>query len=176
VRTPGLLHEAYQAFHRYSLGNQVLAIEQCRRRQLWPGPISTYRGWQKLGRQVIKGAKALVLCMPVTSKQRQEEQPGVEQQPDGTVPESEPIGTGFILRPYWFVLSQTQGEPYQLPPAPGWDQATALANLGVQEVAFESMDGNTQGYAQGHTLAINPVAGLPHKTLFHAVWCQVWNI
>ena len=33
---------------------------------------------------------------------------------------------------------------------------------------FESLDGNTQGYAKaGRQVAINPVAALPHKTLFH---------
>lgn len=165
VRTPGLLHEAYQAFHRYSLGNQVLAIEQCNRRKLSPGPINTYVGWQKLGRHVIKGEKALTLCMPVTSKKRAEEQAGPVQ--DGAAPEPEAVSMRFMLRPYWFVLSQTEGEPYVMPSVPAWEQAAALANLGVQEVAFESIDGNTQGYAQGSTVAINPVAALPHKTMFH---------
>jgi Zn-dependent peptidase ImmA (M78 family) len=28
-------------------------------------------------------------------------------------------------------------------------------------------NGNCQGYASGHTIAINPVAALPHKTRFH---------
>ena len=32
---------------------------------------------------------------------------------------------------------------------------------------FLSLDGNIQGYAQGRTLAINPLAPLKHKTRFH---------
>jgi hypothetical protein len=35
------------------------------------------------------------------------------------------------------------------------------------ERSFASTNGNIQGYAYDRTLAINPVAALPHKTLFH---------
>jgi antirestriction protein ArdC len=34
-------------------------------------------------------------------------------------------------------------------------------------VAFDHSDGNCQGYASGRTIAVNPVAILPHKTRFH---------
>ena len=65
---PGTLSAAYSAFHRYSIGNQVLAMFQCAARELPLGPISTYKGWKAKGRQVKRGAKALTLCMPVTIK------------------------------------------------------------------------------------------------------------
>jgi hypothetical protein len=48
-----------------------------------------------------------------------------------------------------------------------WDAARALAALDVEETAFAALDGNTLGYAQGRTIAINPVNPLPHKTRFH---------
>lgn len=34
VTKPGLIMEAYSAFHRYSIGNQILALVQCRERGL----------------------------------------------------------------------------------------------------------------------------------------------
>ena len=170
VRTPGLLHKAYRAFHNYSLGNQVLAVVQCYHRNLAPGPINTYPGWQRLGRQVMKGEKALVLCMPVTTNKHRNDPPSVEredQQEEGTAHESEATVTRFVFRNNWFVLSQTEGEPYQLPAMQAWEKAVALETLEVQEVPFVSFDGNSQGYAQGRSIAINPVAALPYKTLFH---------
>ena len=64
LENPGRSHEAYRAFHRYSRGNQFLALSQTGREE----PINTYKGWQSLGRQVKKGSKAITLLMPVTAK------------------------------------------------------------------------------------------------------------
>ena len=50
---------------------------------------------------------------------------------------------------------------------PSWDKAKALGKLNISEVAFDYPDGNCQGYASGRTIAVNPVAALPHKTRFH---------
>jgi hypothetical protein len=50
---------------------------------------------------------------------------------------------------------------------PEWDKAAALTALDVTEIPFEHYDGNTQGYAKARTVAINPVAANPFKTLFH---------
>ena len=33
--------------------------------------------------------------------------------------------------------------------------------------AFHHLDGNAQGYATGRTVAVSPVAFMPHRTLFH---------
>src|SRR5215212_2926144 len=66
VSIPGTINAAYSAFHNYSLGNQLLALAQCRARQLQPGPIATFNGWREKDRFVRKGEKALILCMPVT--------------------------------------------------------------------------------------------------------------
>ena len=40
VEEPGTLSAAYQQFHNYSLGNQLLAMFQCQERGLRPGPRS----------------------------------------------------------------------------------------------------------------------------------------
>src|SRR5919205_1378187 len=73
VNKPGLIMEAYSAFHNYSIGNQILALVQCQLRGIQPGPINTFPKWQTLGRIVKRGEKALTLCMPVTRKRRNEE-------------------------------------------------------------------------------------------------------
>ena len=43
VEKPGRMLEAYTAFHNYSFGNALLALEQCIRRNLQPGPLNTYQ-------------------------------------------------------------------------------------------------------------------------------------
>src|SRR5215813_12771817 len=73
VNKPGLIMDAYSAFHNYSIGNQILAIAQCQLRGLEPGPINTFPGWQALGRNVIRGERALTLCMPITRSVLNEE-------------------------------------------------------------------------------------------------------
>ena len=74
----------------------------------------------------------------------------------------------FAYRGRWFVLSQTEGKPYEPVSVPAWSEERALTTLGIRIVPFDHLDGNVQGYAtpQGD-IAINPVAALPHKTLFH---------
>src|SRR5882672_9333244 len=44
---------------------------------------------------------------------------------------------------------------------------TGLANLGIERMPFDSTDGNCEGYARDGRIAINPLAQLPVKTLFH---------
>ena len=159
VNTPGLILQAYAAFHTYSTGNQLLALWQCRTRGLTPGPIATYPGWQAKGRQVRKGEKALTLLMPITVKDKRPEIVGTDDEGK--------TFTTFVYKPHWFVLAQTEGD--ELPPVeiPAFDAARALAALGIERVAFESLNGNSQGYASKQQIAINPLAELPHKTLFH---------
>src|SRR5262245_28753532 len=157
VQKPGLISEAFHAFHCYSFGNRMLALDQCRLRALAPGPISTYKGWQEKGRQVRKGEKAIVLCRPLIRTFENE------------LGEQETIITGFVERPFWFLLSQTDGEPVEFPPTPTWDRSRALAVLDIREVPFTELDGNTLGYARGREIAISPLSPMPHETFFHEV-------
>ena len=88
VTDPGIVSRAYSAFHRYSIGNQLLALVQCVERGILPGPISTFVGWKEKGRYVRRGERAMVLCMPVTCKRKA----------DDHAEESE-IFTRFVFRP-----------------------------------------------------------------------------
>jgi antirestriction protein ArdC len=107
--------EAYTAFHNYSFGNALLALEQCIRRNLQPGPLNTYNGWLERKRQVRKGEKGITLCMPMPFKKA--------TQTDGVKDETAEPQTcyAFRFRAYWFVLAQTEGEDTPIPPIPGFD-------------------------------------------------------
>ena len=158
VSKPGTILSAYSAFWNYSAGNQILAYMQCAAREIPVGPISTYKGWQNLGRQVRKGQKALMLCMPVSYKKKVKDDRGEE---------TEEVRQTFVYRRNWFVVTQTDGADVPAEPIPGWERATALKALNVEEIPFEHPDGNAQGYARGQAIAINPVAAIPEKTTFH---------
>jgi hypothetical protein len=158
VTEPGRIHEAYTAFHRFSIGNQLLALFECSARGIEPGPLATFPAWKEKGRHVRKGEKAITLCMPVTCKRT----PASDDDPDA--PQT---FTRFIYRPRWFVLAQTDGEPLTAELAPAWDRAAALASLNIEEIPFDHMDGNCQGFARGRAIAVSPLAAFPFKTLFH---------
>jgi hypothetical protein len=159
VNKPGLIMKAYSNFHSYSLGNQLLALVQCQMRGLQPGPINTFPKWRELGRHVKRGERALLLCMPITCKRRDET---TDERADG-----EHTFTSFAYKARWFVLTQTEGEELQPQVIPDWDAKRALAALAIDQIPFDSTDGNCQGFARKRQIAINPVAQLPHKTLFH---------
>ncbi len=161
VNKPGMIMEAYSAFHHYSIGNQLLALVQCHMRGLQPGPINTFPKWKELGRIVKRGERALILCMPITRKCRDEE----AQESEGE--KGERTFTSFMHKARWFVISQTVGDEFTPPRLPEWEAERALAALDIEQIAFTDTDGNCQGYARKRQIAINPVAQLPHKTLFH---------
>lgn len=162
ISEPGLISRAYFAFHTFSLGNQILALSQCDARGIQPGPLSTFVGWKDKGRFVRKGEKALTLCMPVTCKRK------ADEATTENASEAEPqTFTRFVFRPNWFVLAQTDGQSVEPEPLPTWDASRALAALDITEEPFAHLDGNTQGYAKGRTIAVSPLADLPYKTRFH---------
>lgn len=165
---PGTVSAAYSAFHNYSLGNQLLALFQCAGRGIPTGPIATFNSWKEKGRSVRKGEKAITLCQPRTyaPKPRDgETAEEAEENDDGTRAGS--LRTVFTYRRAWFVLAQTDGEPYQMPETPAWNRAQALTTLGFAELPFTLMNGNTQGYTTVKGIAVSPVAANPLKTTFH---------
>jgi hypothetical protein len=162
VRKPGTLMKAYSLFWTYSLGNQLLALMQAHRRGIALGPIASFNRWKELGRYVKRGEKAIELCMPVTVKRTV-----TEHGQDGNDVETEIAFKRFVYKRNWFMLAQTDGAEYQLPAIPAWDRARALKTLSVEEIPFEMLNGNCQGYAKGRQIAINPVAQMPAKTTFH---------
>ena len=160
VNEPGVISAAYHAFWPYSAGNQALAAYQCRARGMIPGPISTYRGWQQKGRQVKKGAKAISLWMPVSYTKMEKDKTGQDKPV---------LHSYFVVKSHWFVITETDGEPYAEPAIPGWDLDKALAAFDYIRIPFELADGNTQGYAVGTAIAISPVARHPEKTCLHEI-------
>ena len=162
VTKPGTLMKAYSLFHQYSLGNQILAYLQALERDIPLGPIASFNRWKELNRHVKKGEKAITLCMPVTCKRTV-----TEQGPDGNNVDIEVSFRRFVFRKNWFLLAQTDGAEYQPPAIPQWDKARALRTLDIEEVPFEHLIGNVQGYARGRQIAINPIAQAKIKTLMH---------
>ena len=162
VRKPGTLMKAYSLFWNYSLGNQLLALFQAHKRNIPLGPIASFNRWKELGRYVKRGEKAIELCMPVTVKRTVK-----ESGPDGADVETEVAFKRFVYKRNWFMLAQTDGAEYQLPAIPAWDRTRALSALNVEEIPFEMLNGNCQGYAKGRQIALNPLAQLPAKTTFH---------
>jgi antirestriction protein ArdC len=162
VNEPGSMLAAYSNFHNYSFGNCALAFFQAQLRGLEFGPFATYRKWQELGRQVERGERAITLCQPILVNKK-DSAGNVCKDANG---ENEKRKI-FTYKNSWFFLGQTSGDDVEFETGPEWDKDTALKALGITEEKFEHSNGNTQGYAKGKTLAINPVAQLPHKTLFH---------
>lgn len=161
VNKPGTVSAAYHAFYGYSIGNQIHALMQCRQRGITPGPIATFPGWKAKGRYVKRGEKALTLCMPITCKRR-------DASTSTTSTESnDEFYTRFVYRPNWFVLAQTDGADIAPIETPEWQADRALAALDVVEVPYDMADGNCQGYAVDRSIAVSPIAFLPHKTRFH---------
>lgn len=159
VKDSGIISKAYSVFHNYSIGNQILAIMQCIVQDIPVAPINTYKGWKKLNRQVKKGSKAIQLCMPVICKYKEAD--------EHTGEEKEHTFKRFTYKKNWFVMSQTEGENQPVAKLPNFNIEMALAALDIEEVAFEHISGNTQGYASKRNIAVSPIAEFPHKTRFH---------
>jgi hypothetical protein len=166
VMRPGKLHDGYQAFWRYSVGNQQLALSQCLLRRIEIGPIASYNTWKDRGRVVRKGEHGIVMCMPLPIYKTRDGQP---------LPEGEDPYMIFKYMARWFVFAQTdplpgwQGLPWEEEALPDWDRARALTALDVTEESFSDLNGNVQGYSlpDKKLLAINPMAQFPYKTTFH---------
>lgn len=148
--TPGSVGDVYNRFYEYSFLNQMLL-----RSQGVHEPVATYKRWQRLGRQVLKGSKAFAIVRPIVIEKKND---------DGEI---EDKLTRFKPVKCLFGVSQTDGA--DLPPVEvrGWDLGQALQRLDVHQTAFDHLDGNTQGYSIGREFAINPVAVDPTRTTFH---------
>lgn len=166
VHTPEKLLAAYTAFHNYSFGNALLALEQCISRKIEPGPLNSYKGWLAIKRQVRKGQKGLCLCMPVAYKKRVTGKAALEAT-EGSEDSQEEMRQRFVFRNYWFVLAQTEGEaPYEQP-IPGFNLDIALQSLNITRTTFDEINGNVQGFAHQREIAVSPIAELPLKTTLH---------
>src|SRR5262249_49156485 len=41
--------------------------------------------------------------------------------------------------------------------------------LNIEEIPFQNLNGNVQGYAKARQIAVSPIAAMPHKTTFHEI-------
>ena len=171
LTTPGRVSEAYSLFHGYSIGNALWVAEQlaCRGEPL--APIATFNRWRELGRMVKKGSKALCMSMPVAVKAKTDQAARAQADETDATPGRFVF---FVARRNWFALHQTEpvegAEPQTIETArPDWNAERALEALKITREDFQHMDGNVQGYARPAecTVAVSPLASLPHKTLFH---------
>jgi antirestriction protein ArdC len=160
VTKPGLLHQSYQRFHNYSIGNALLILWQCMERGIEPGPVATYKRWQEIGRQVKAGEKAMAMWMPIVVKEKDLDKDGNEVEHKKMV---------FVTPSRWFVMSQTSGETEPVPETVAdWSMSRMLEALEIKTESFDEINGNCMGYAKrNRTIAISPLAFSPVKTAVH---------
>jgi len=165
IAKPGTLSTCYSLFHNYSIHNQILAMYQLHGDVC---PINTFNGWKSMGRYVKKGQKAIYLWMPVGgfSKTVKDEETGEDKKIF--------VGQRFMFTNKWFGLNQTDGKELVNPEnikLPEIDFLKIYNKYGIKLVKYESVKGNTQGYAntEEKTIAINPLAEHPEKTILHEV-------
>lgn len=150
LELPGQAGSTYNRFRRFSLGNQALLMMQGLME-----PVNTYKGWLALNRQVKKGSKAKVIYVPMFRKELNDQG------------EKEQRLSGFKLVPSMFGVSETEGEDLPEYEPPTWSKERATRTLKVTQVAFSTLEANSQGFSVGRNYAINPVAVYPFKTFLH---------
>ena len=162
----GTVSQCFNTFHNYSVNNQFLAYWQLKAKGLQVSPINCFSNWNKMGRKIKKGEKALWLWMPLGGGVRKEVDENGEEHIYQT-----PVRFGFKNR--WFALSQTDGEEVKAEELklPNFDFNKVYNFYGIKIIPFEKINGNVQGYARTleRELAINPLAEEPEMTILHEV-------
>lgn len=106
--------EAMAKFHRCSYQNAILIHVQ----KPDATRVAGYRAWQKLGRQVKKGEKAIYILAPIVKRRKAEEKDDREKERDEEENDEEPQPerrvVGFTTACV-FDISQTEGEPLPEP-------------------------------------------------------------
>ncbi len=162
LTAPGNLTGVYDRFHDYSITNMMLFLMQGIRE-----PVASYSRWKSLGRQVLRGARAKEVIVPVLVNEKLPEDEPVEEKRERVA-----RLIGFKAVRAVFALSDTEGDDLPPAPIPNWNEEALLAKFGIRQIPFESTNGNLQGYSHGLEFAINPVAYNPQKTKFHE-WAHI---
>lgn len=107
-------------FHTYSPNNIILILSQC------PDAtrVAGYRTWQRLGRQVRKGERGIVILAPCTYRRS----PADDNASDNQETEDTKVLRGF-RGAYVFDLAQTDGDPLPHVEAPPLLEGEAPAQL-----------------------------------------------
>lgn len=143
-------------FHNYSFNNTMLIAMQRPDATL----VTSYKNWQSMGRQVMKGEKGITIIAPAPYKKMKEKEVLDEnQQPimgtDGK-PKTEKVE---VTVPHFkavtvFDIAQTSGEPIQtLAPelltaaVQDFDSfMQAIQKISPVPIRFDEIDGNANGY------------------------------
>ena len=143
-------------FHNYSFNNTMLIAMQR------PGAtlVTSYKNWQSMGRQVMKGEKGITIIAPAPYKKMKEKEVLDENQrpimgTDGK-PKTEKVE---VTVPHFkavtvFDIAQTSGEPIQtLAPelltaaVQDFDSfMQAIQKISPVPIRFDEIDGNANGY------------------------------
>ncbi len=101
-------------FHTYSFSNVALIVAQ----RPEATEVAGYKTWQKLGRQVRKGEKGMIIFVPHRRRvrERPEENENAQRAGEGENATTTQMITGFGLGRV-FDIAQTEGEPLPEPPA-----------------------------------------------------------
>lgn len=151
---PSKSGDAYNRVHQYSfLNRQFLMAQGCP-----PEPVTSFKGWQAIGRQVLKGSRAFAVIRPITVKLDELDDQGQQK----TMTRFKPVRGAFPV-------SMTEGEPLPEYEPPTWSVERALGKLAISRVPFEAIDNATQGYSYDRNVAVSPIAKYPFKTLLHEV-------
>lgn len=153
LNVEGSMDDTYRRMYNYSTRNLAfLAMQNCP-----VEPVATYAGWTAVNRQVLKGSSAFYILRPVSIKLDEiDEQTG----------ENKRLNRFKAVKAI-FPIRMTEGEPLPEIEHPEWSTERALGALAINEVAFQSYEGNVQGHSYGRNFAINPLAKHPEKTLMH---------
>ena len=143
-------------FHNYSFNNTMLIAMQRPDATL----VTSYKNWQSMGRQVMKGEKGITIIAPAPYKKMKEKEVLDENQrpimgTDGK-PKTEQVE---VTVPYFkavtvFDIAQTSGEPIQtLAPelltaaVQDFDSfMQAIQKISPVPIRFDEIDGNANGY------------------------------
>lgn len=147
---PGQLGSTYCRFYSYSLQNQILLLSQG-----VTEPCAPFSVWKKLGRIPVKGGGRYVL------------HPAPFRKVDEKTGEEKVVVCRFKLRRSTFPYGNTVGPEVEWPELPAWDLRRAIAALDIEQVPFDLIDGNVQGYSIDRKFAVSPVAVFSAKTAFH---------
>lgn len=143
-------------FHNYSFNNTMLIAMQRPDATL----VTSYKNWQSMGRQVMKGEKGITIIAPAPYKKMKEKEVLDENQRPITGTDGKPKTEQVeVTVPHFkavtvFDIAQTSGEPIQtLAPelltaaVQDFDSfMQAIQKISPVPIRFDEIDGNANGY------------------------------
>lgn len=159
----------------YSPLNQLWLALQAMKTPGIEYPPAPYGTWIDHGRQVKKGSKGKSVLKPIFAYK--------EDEKTGKKVQIGPVGFTVINTAFFYSdtepldeeknaktlgAKKSKGLELDLTPMPeDWTLERTLEVLKIEKVAYELVDGNTQGYSFERKYALNPVASYPMKTTLH---------